>query len=120
MNRKNVDFFVEHLNLEKWFQNEKIVFDNGKTLGKPAPDLYLSAAKKLNLPPQACVVIEDSRSGIQAAQAAGAGWLVALGPVETHHKLAKLPGVNQVITNLGQVAVHDLFNECSNRNEPNG
>jgi beta-phosphoglucomutase-like phosphatase (HAD superfamily) len=105
----NVDFFVEHLNLRKWFEIEKIVFDDGKTLGKPAPDLYLSAAKKLYLPPQACMVIEDSRSGIQAAHTAGAGWLVALGPVETHHNLAKLPGVNQVITNLGQVAVHDLF-----------
>jgi len=107
--RKNVDFFVEYLNLEKWFEIGKIVFDDGKTQGKPAPDLYISAAKKLHLPPQACVVIEDSRSGIQAAQAAGAGWLVALGPVETHQNLAKLPGVNRVITNLGQVSPHDLF-----------
>jgi len=107
--RKNVDFFVEYLNLEKWFEIGKIVFDDGKTQGKPAPDLYISAAKKLRLPPQACVVIEDSRSGIQAAQAAGAGWLVALGPVETHQNLAKLPGVNRVITNLGQVSPHDLF-----------
>jgi len=108
--RKNVDFFVEYLNLEKWFEIGKIVFDDGKTQGKPAPDLYISAAKKLRLHPQACVVIEDSRSGIQAAQAAGAGWLVALGPVETHQNLAKLPGVNRVITNLGQVSPHDLFN----------
>ena len=107
--RNNVDFFVEHLNLKKWFEIEKIVFDDGKTLGKPAPDLYISAAKKLNLPPRTCVIIEDSRSGIQAAHAADAGWLVALGPVEAHHKLAKLPGVNQVITSLRQVAVHDLF-----------
>ena len=108
-NRKNVDFFVEHLNLERWFEIEKIVFDDGKIPGKPAPDLYLSAAKKLNLPPQACVVIEDSRSGIQAAHAAGIGWLVALGPVITHQTLTKLPGVDQAITNLGQVATQDWF-----------
>jgi beta-phosphoglucomutase-like phosphatase (HAD superfamily) len=55
------------------------------------------------------VVIEDSRSGIQAAHAAGVGWLVALGPVEIHRTLVKLPGVDQVITHLGQVAIQDWF-----------
>jgi beta-phosphoglucomutase-like phosphatase (HAD superfamily) len=107
--KKNVDFFVEHLNLDRWFDVKQIVFDDAVSPGKPAPDPYISAARQLNLAPQACVVIEDSRSGIQAAHAASVGWLVALGPVETHHKLAKLPGVNQVITKLGQVAIHDLF-----------
>lgn len=38
---------------------------------KPAPDIYLAAAAKLDLPPQECVVIEDSTYGIQAAKRAG-------------------------------------------------
>ncbi len=38
---------------------------------KPAPDLFLYAAAKLGVPPAACVVVEDSRSGVQAARAAG-------------------------------------------------
>lgn len=37
---------------------------------KPAPDLFLLAAKKLNINPQDCYVIEDSLAGIQAARAA--------------------------------------------------
>jgi len=37
--------------------------------GKPAPDLFLAAAG--NVPPEACVVIEDSLHGVRAAQAAG-------------------------------------------------
>ncbi|HOW66263.1 MAG TPA: HAD-IA family hydrolase [Candidatus Paceibacterota bacterium] len=37
---------------------------------KPAPDLFLSAAKILNLPSGACVVIEDAINGIEAARAA--------------------------------------------------
>ena len=110
--KKNVDFFVEHLDLEKWFEIEKIVFDNAKTPGKPAPDPYLAAAEKLNLAPEACVVVEDSRSGIQAAHSAGAGWVVALGPIETHVVLTRLPGVDQVITNLGQIAYQDLFEQA--------
>jgi HAD superfamily hydrolase (TIGR01509 family) len=38
---------------------------------KPAPDLFLAAARQLNLRPEECVVVEDAISGIQAAQAAG-------------------------------------------------
>ncbi len=39
--------------------------------GKPAPDVYLEAAHRLEVPPAACVAIEDSTSGIRAAEAAG-------------------------------------------------
>lgn len=38
--------------------------------GKPAPDLFLHAAMKLNVDPRQCLVIEDSEMGIRAAQAA--------------------------------------------------
>ncbi|PPB82394.1 HAD superfamily hydrolase (TIGR01509 family) [Albidovulum inexpectatum] len=38
---------------------------------KPAPDLYLHAARALNVPPGACIVVEDSATGARAAAAAG-------------------------------------------------
>jgi HAD superfamily hydrolase (TIGR01509 family) len=41
------------------------------TNGKPAPDLFLYAAKQIGVPPERCVVVEDSRYGVQAARAAG-------------------------------------------------
>jgi HAD superfamily hydrolase (TIGR01509 family) len=46
---------------------------SGQALGapKPAPDLYLHAARALGQPPAACVVIEDSPTGARAAAAAG-------------------------------------------------
>jgi HAD superfamily hydrolase (TIGR01509 family) len=40
--------------------------------GKPSPDIYLLAAERLGVRPQACVAIEDSNPGIAAAHAAGA------------------------------------------------
>ncbi|MFH1157953.1 MAG: HAD family phosphatase [Pseudomonadota bacterium] len=39
--------------------------------GKPAPDIFLHAAGKLNVPPERCLVVEDSIHGINAAKAAG-------------------------------------------------
>ena len=39
--------------------------------GKPAPDLFLHASARMGVPPRACLVIEDSPSGVQAARAAG-------------------------------------------------
>ncbi|MGW4467910.1 HAD family hydrolase [Micromonospora sp. NPDC004704] len=39
--------------------------------GKPAPDLFLHAAANMGVPPAACVVVEDSLYGVQAARAAG-------------------------------------------------
>ena len=38
--------------------------------GKPYPDIYLRAAEKLDVPTDACLVIEDSLSGVAAAKAA--------------------------------------------------
>jgi HAD superfamily hydrolase (TIGR01509 family) len=39
--------------------------------GKPAPDLFLHAAERMGAEPAGCVVVEDSRAGVQAARAAG-------------------------------------------------
>jgi HAD superfamily hydrolase (TIGR01509 family) len=39
--------------------------------GKPAPDLFLYATEKLGVPPDACLVLEDSVPGVTAARAAG-------------------------------------------------
>jgi len=39
--------------------------------GKPAPDLFLEAARRLGIPPSACLVLEDSPNGVAAALSAG-------------------------------------------------
>ncbi|MGD0832806.1 MAG: hexitol phosphatase HxpB [Candidatus Dormibacteria bacterium] len=42
-----------------------------EALGKPAPDVYLAAARRLGVIPERCLAIEDSPAGVQAARAAG-------------------------------------------------
>ncbi|WP_329431251.1 HAD family phosphatase (plasmid) [Streptosporangium sp. NBC_01495] len=41
------------------------------THGKPAPDLYLAAARRLDVAPQGCLAVDDAPEGITAARAAG-------------------------------------------------
>ena len=46
--------------------------------GKPAPDLFLAAARQLGVDPAECLVVEDAPAGVAAARAAGAGVLGVL------------------------------------------
>lgn len=48
-----------------------VVTGNQVARGKPAPDIYLEAARRLGIPPADCVALEDSDAGILAASAAG-------------------------------------------------
>jgi HAD superfamily hydrolase (TIGR01509 family) len=48
-----------------------VVTDSDISHGKPAPDIFLRAAELLQVPPQACCVIEDSKPGVAAGIAAG-------------------------------------------------
>jgi len=69
----NVDFYKDIFQLHRWFPEDRIICDDGSIKGKPAPDLFLLAANRLELPPEDCIVVEDSVIGIQSAQAAGIG-----------------------------------------------
>lgn len=107
--RGNLDFFIDCLHLDRWFDPAQLVYDDGTRPGKPAPDIYLQAACCLGLAPGQCVVVEDSRAGLAAAHAAGIGHLIALGPRADHARLAALPGVSAVVASLQEVSVEQLF-----------
>ena len=71
--REEVEFFIKHLGLDRWFSWTNIVYTDGSFNGKPAPDCYRLAASRLSLLPSECLIFEDGTSGIRAANAAGAG-----------------------------------------------
>lgn len=50
---------------------ETVVSGTSVGRGKPAPDIFVETARRLGLPPAACLVVEDSRNGLLAAKAAG-------------------------------------------------
>ena len=61
---------LDNTSLTKWFLNRIFSADQVDN-GKPAPDLFLRAAEVMAYNPGNCLVIEDSRPGIQAAVSAG-------------------------------------------------
>jgi HAD superfamily hydrolase (TIGR01509 family) len=69
---------------------------------KPAPDLFLYAARRLGEQPETCVVVEDAASGIEAAHAAGMH-TVGLGPVE------RVGGAAVILENLAGIHLHELL-----------
>jgi HAD superfamily hydrolase (TIGR01509 family) len=50
---------------------EAVVSGDQVTRGKPAPDIFLEAARRLEVTPGRCLVVEDTRNGLLAAKAAG-------------------------------------------------
>lgn len=69
-NKSNVDFYFQVFHLDKWFDYDQVVYDDGYMPGKPDPTVFLLAAKKLNVDISDCLVIEDSPAGVIAAKKA--------------------------------------------------
>lgn len=102
--KMNVDFYIDVFKLEKWFDIDKIVYSDGKIPGKPAPDIYLTAAKNIEVEPENCTVFEDAISGIRAAEAAGVGRIIAVASKESPDLYKKIDCVKEIITNFKDCA----------------
>ena len=68
-NRELIDLVLELLSVADLFK--ATVSSEEVARGKPAPDVYLEAARRLNVDPHRAAAIEDSHNGIRAAKAAG-------------------------------------------------
>lgn len=68
-NREIIDLVLEVGELGPCFQ--ATVSSEEVTQGKPAPDVYVEAARRLGVAPERCAAIEDSTNGLKAARAAG-------------------------------------------------
>lgn len=67
--RANIDFVLDHAGLRSYFP---VIVDGSQVARpKPAPDVYLEAARELGIPPRRCIVFEDSPVGVESARRAG-------------------------------------------------
>lgn len=67
--RERTLMYLEKINALDYF--DAVICGDMVTNGKPAPDIYLTAARELGLSPEECAAFEDSPNGILSAHAAG-------------------------------------------------
>jgi HAD superfamily hydrolase (TIGR01509 family) len=67
--RDEAHFTLRTGQIDKYFSI--VVSGDQITQGKPAPDIYLEAARRLGVDPHSCIALEDSEAGVQAGAAAG-------------------------------------------------
>ncbi len=106
-NKQNVELYFEKFGLNKWFEFDKISYTDGTFRGKPNPDIYLIAAKKLGVDIKKCVVFEDTRSGVKSGYSAGAkviGMIAGRDPEE----IRKYEKVEDVINDFTEVSIEKL------------
>ena len=98
----NVEFYIKEFHLEKWFDIDKIVYSDGKIPSKPAPDIYQIAAKNIGLMPKDCIVVEDALSGIESANRAGIGKIIAICSEESPELYKSIPCVSEIINKFDE------------------
>lgn len=83
--RENITTTLKVLGIEEFFAD--IVSAENVKVGKPNPEVFLTAASRIGVKPAGCVVFEDALVGIEAAKAAGMR-TVAVATTEPKEKLA--------------------------------
>ncbi|MCK5740390.1 HAD family phosphatase [bacterium] len=94
-----LEIVQQKLNLEQYFDRHIYSSALVNFASKPAPDLFLYAAAKLEILPEDCIVIEDAPRGLDAAHNAG---MKAIGFAETY-PAEMLPQADFVVHNFAEL-----------------
>ena len=95
---KNTPLILERLGLADYF--DAVSDGNNIARSKPDPEVFLKAAAMLDLPPRACLVVEDALAGVDAAVAGGfdsAGLGQAADHPRVTYALASLPALRELL-----------------------
>jgi len=101
--KENVIFTLEQTKTANYFQT--ILDESFVQRGKPDPEIYLKTIAALGQLPQHCIVIEDSLSGISAAQQSGCKVI----GMTTTHTASELSHTDLIINNFHELALSDLY-----------
>ncbi len=100
--RESADLILKKLEIEDYF--ESIICANDFRQGKPDPEIFLNAAGRLNVNASDCVVIEDSRHGIEAARNAGMKCIA----VATSHRPEELDNADRIVNGIEGITLNML------------
>lgn len=96
--RANVETILSALGVSGLFGATVTAEDVSR--GKPAPDVFLTAAARLGVPPARCIVLEDAPPGVEAARAAGMRCVA----VTTTRPAADLQRADRVVVSLTELS----------------
>lgn len=106
--REWIDIVVERFGLDEYFSH-LISADDVAQHSKPAPDIYLYAAKQINKKPIDCAVIEDATHGITAAQAAGMKCIGLSSTCNTSQDISHADYIANGFTSILNADINALF-----------
>jgi len=106
-NRKAVNRIVEEFNLGKYLHF--LISGEEVSKGKPDPEIFLIAAKKMGVHPSQCLVIEDATHGVRAAKAAGMKCIGFQNPNSGNQDLSEAHLVVDSLKYITLQAVKQLF-----------
>jgi HAD superfamily hydrolase (TIGR01509 family) len=112
--RANLDLILTSLGIESRFQ--ALVAEEDASKGKPDPEGFLVAARRVGVTPAQCVVIEDAPHGLAAARAAG---MTAIG-VTTTHPATELGLADLVVSSLAEAEVRLFIQRAADRAKTSG
>jgi len=99
---ENIRFILSSLGIDNYFTY--FVSDKDVSRGKPDPEGFLLAARRLGVEPGQCIVIEDAIAGVEAAKAAGMKCIA----VTTTHPWDALAKADLVTDNLEKIRSEDM------------
>jgi beta-phosphoglucomutase-like phosphatase (HAD superfamily) len=102
---ENIDFMVDELGIRRYFTALVSAYE---LPGKPNPDVFLTAARALEVDPSQCLVIEDSVVGVEAAQSAGMR-CVAVTTTYSREMLTKADRIVDRLDHMTDDMLHELF-----------
>lgn len=105
--KDNVDTFFKKFKLNEWFDYNKVVYFDGTFNGKPAPDIYLIAAKKIGVDIKKCIVFEDTKSGVKSGYSSGAK-VIGVASSKKVEEVWKFEKVEDVITDYTGITIEKL------------
>jgi HAD superfamily hydrolase (TIGR01509 family) len=95
-----IEIIVEKFSIKKYFT--ELISDKTVPNRKPAPDVFLKVARLMKVNPKQCLVFEDSKAGLQAAQAAGMKCVICPDSF-TKTPVSAFKEANLVIDNLNDI-----------------
>ena len=99
---ENIRLLIEGLGIDNYFQC--VISARDVSEGKPNPQVFSLAARRLGVEPKNCIVIEDAVAGVTAAKRAGMHCLA----VTNTHPRASLVEADLIVGSLTEITVNDL------------